>query len=263
MLPHVGCLLPTYNRFPKEGHLIEEAIECFLRQTYLGEKILVIGNDTPGQILEFVDEDNQVRVCNFPDRFSKLGNKIQAMIDLFPEVDVWCRWDDDDIHLPWRISTSLSHLKNKEEWHAENYWWSHGNSLEVVNGPANTHIMSVWKKDILSKFPDASYPKRSMDEDQVFNNTIRSDMFDSSQTELDSNEIFYIYRWGVSSKHLSGFGGTDGDVNYNKVGSAPIEKGVFQLNPHWKENYVKTVQTSSRAVDEGIELGLHGVPNSE
>ena len=261
MLPHVGCLLPTYNRFPKEGHLIEEAIECFLRQTYLGEKILVIGNDTPGQILEFVDKNDQVRVCNFRNRFSKLGNKIQAMIDLFPEVDVWCRWDDDDIHLPWRISTSVSYLKNKEEWHAENYWY--GDSLEIISGPANTHIMSVWKKDILAKFPDASYPKRSMDEDQVFHTTISSGMFDSAQTVLDSNEIFYIYRWGISFKHLSGFGGKDGDENYNIVGSAPIVRGVFQLNPHWKENYVEKVQTSSRVVGEEMELGLHGVPSSE
>ena len=33
-MPLVSCICPTYNRPPEYQHLVEEAIESFLRQDY-------------------------------------------------------------------------------------------------------------------------------------------------------------------------------------------------------------------------------------
>ena len=42
--PLVSCILPTYNRPPTHQHLVEEAIESFLRQTYPHRELIVIND---------------------------------------------------------------------------------------------------------------------------------------------------------------------------------------------------------------------------
>jgi glycosyltransferase involved in cell wall biosynthesis len=52
-LPFVSCICLTYNRAPNHLHLIGEAVESYLRQTYPADRRqLLILNDTPGQELE-------------------------------------------------------------------------------------------------------------------------------------------------------------------------------------------------------------------
>jgi hypothetical protein len=52
--PFVSCICLTYNRAPNHLHLIGEAVESYLRQTYPAgyRRQLFILNDTPGQDLE-------------------------------------------------------------------------------------------------------------------------------------------------------------------------------------------------------------------
>ena len=67
--------------------------------------------------------DKVVRVINLGERFPTLSDKLAFMID-HARGDSFCRWDDDDLSLPWRLSLSLDRLGNALEWHAENYWWN-------------------------------------------------------------------------------------------------------------------------------------------
>ena len=68
-LPKISCVCPTFCRTA----LLEEAIECFLRQDYQGEKELIIGNDFSSQHLIF--EHKEVKVINTDVRFPTLGEK--------------------------------------------------------------------------------------------------------------------------------------------------------------------------------------------
>ena len=81
-------------------------MESFLRQDHPDKELLIL-NDTPGQKLVF--EHPQVRIFNAQRRFPDLSAKIQYMIDR-AAGDVFCRWDDDDLSLPWRLSYSLERL---------------------------------------------------------------------------------------------------------------------------------------------------------
>jgi hypothetical protein len=161
----VSCLCPTFNRFPQEGHLVNEAVESFLRQDH-ADCELIICNDTPGQTL--VSPDPRVRVFNLPERLPTQSDKIEFMLGV-ATGELFCRWDDDDISLPWRLSLSEAKLGDRLEWRPENYWYvPKGGRMAEVRSPGNTHIMAIWRRETLERI--GGYPaKRAGGEDQEFN----------------------------------------------------------------------------------------------
>ena len=153
----ISCLMPTYNRCPDKQTMLEEALESFVSQTY-ADKELIICNDTPNQKLVF--DHPQVKIFNMDTRFPTLSDKLQWMIDN-SSGDVLCRWDDDDICLPWRLEYSMDKLGDALEWRAENYWYCPKEETHHVISPGNTHTMSVWKREVLEKFPNGKYPEKA------------------------------------------------------------------------------------------------------
>ena len=95
--PKVSCFCATYGR----PHLLEEAIESFLRQDYPGAKELVILNDYPGHTLHY--EHKEIRIVNRDKQILPLGRKFNETVELC-DGDILLPWEDDDIYLPWRIS---------------------------------------------------------------------------------------------------------------------------------------------------------------
>ena len=59
----ISVLTLTYQRH----HILEEAIESFLRQDFSGESEMVIINDSP--IVEYVFEHPKIRIINLKERF--------------------------------------------------------------------------------------------------------------------------------------------------------------------------------------------------
>ncbi len=233
----ISCLLPTYNRFPQLGYLVEEAIECFLRQSHK-EKELLLLNDCPMQNLRF--HHPQVRIINTNHRYPTLGEKLHWMLQQ-AQGEYICRWDDDDISLPDRLETSMEYLQGGKEWRPENHWYyPRGEQMSQTLHPGNTHIMSIWHRNIILD-TGVNYPGKvcpSGLEDQTFNQHLWNLGYPRLGSILPPEDIFYIYRWGTGSHHLSGAGG--GEVmqqTYQKLATAPITPGVFELQPHWREGY--------------------------
>lgn len=238
----IAALCPTYNRYPKLRHLLEESVECFLQQTYTNSELIIL-NDTLNQNL--VCEHSRVRVLNVAERFATLSDKIQYMVDN-SDADLFCRWDDDDISLPWRFQLSLKNLGKKLEWRPDNYWYSERNIIKAeTQKPGNTHIMGIWHRDALSlpQFNGVYPPKLSGGEDQLFNKLIGT-----NGEVLPKCKMFYIYRWGTGSHHLSG--AIDSDkischVNWDAIGKSPIQAGTFLVEPKWEKDYVKLAQQAA------------------
>src|SRR5215203_4271785 len=76
--PLVSCICATYNRPPSHQHLIEEAIESFLRQDYPNKELIIV-NDAAGQ--ELVCDAPGVRTFNVSERFPNLGEKYNYAVD--------------------------------------------------------------------------------------------------------------------------------------------------------------------------------------
>lgn len=230
----ITCLMPTYNRFPHDRWMVDEAVECFLRQDYPDRELLIL-NDCVRQ--KIVCDAPGVRVVNYPHRFPTLSDKIQSGID-HASGDALCRWDDDDLSLPWRLSLSAAGLEGKLEWRAENYWWeNYGQPWKHVVGPGNTHTMSVFTHECLEKI--GGYPqKRSGDEDQEFNKALRLAMVNGRGVVLKPEDVFYVYRWGLG-RHLSAGGSGDGlQKQWDDIGKRKVLPGVYRVDPHWRRDYV-------------------------
>lgn len=199
-LPLVSCLMPTYGRAPEQLHLLAEAVYWFTRQDYPPDRCeLVILNDAPGQVLTCSAPG--VRIVNLGERVPTLGEKRNRLIDL-AAGEVLLPWDDDDVSLPGRISQAVMLLGGADYWEPAGRWVEmHG------------HLKPDWDNCVhhASAFRKASglrYPHTSKGEDTQFVEgayaagkaiRCRGDRRD----HLGLTPFTYVYRWGVSSAHIS------------------------------------------------------------
>lgn len=231
---HIVCLMPTYNRAGEQPQLLAEAIGAFVHQTWR-QSTLLIGNDTPGQQIHCAHP--RVEVINYPGRFETLGHKIADMARQAVALgaEALCRWDDDDYSLPHRLEMSAYALDDRLEWRPSNYWWfQNGRPGEVweVQRAGNTHCMALWRPELLERI--GGYPLTSGDEDQRFSQAVaRAGITPlAGAGNLPPDDIFYVYRWGVSNRHLSGRGGGERlREQYLEIGRRPIRTGDFEIAP--------------------------------
>ena len=250
-LPLISCLCPTYNRAPSHLHLLGEAVEAFLRQGYPNKELLVL-NDTPGQNLVCFAEG--VRIVNMTIRYANLSEKLRDCMRL-ARGSLFCRWDDDDISLPWRLSLSVQRLGDKLEWRPENHWFDNGGRIEKETcHPGNTHIMAIWRRELAEQMP--IYPANvSCASDQDFNQQLAKAGINAAGELLLPHEIFYLYRWAVSPTHLSGVAGEGG---WDAAGTKKVVSGTFEIIPRWREDHTAR---AIRASQDGYETGrLTAVP---
>ncbi len=223
--------MPTYNRVPHNRVLLEEAVESFLRQDHPHKELLIL-NDTPGQTLECAAPS--VTVINVPERMPDLGSKVKCLIER-ARGNVFCRWDDDDISLPWRLSLSLARLGKRPYWRPSNAWFDNGR-LEMPATRGCCHIAGMFRRGMLRRI--GGYPARYGEhdsEDLLFNAAAARRGLDFAE-DLLPEEHFYIYRWQTGAAHLSGLG-TIG-AGWQRRGAEPIVPGVFRIEPRWRRNYV-------------------------
>ncbi|MGD9712907.1 MAG: glycosyltransferase, partial [Thermomicrobiales bacterium] len=232
-LPLVSCILPTYGRPPSHLHLVEEAVESFLRQDY-PNKELVLLNDCPDQYL--VCDAPGVRVFNHPQRFATLGEKRTAGISLALGEYI-APWDDDDISLPWRLSHSMLHMGDTEYFNSGLSWYMDRQFIypdvkEIAGGSLSTFKRSAFIE--VGGYPPTSFGEDT-DLEKSFAKHGKSVGSRHKAASADRSEIYYIYRWGVSSNHLSG---RNDHGAYEDIGRKPVTSGSFEIVPHWRMDYV-------------------------
>lgn len=233
--PRVTCICNTFNR-PTFHKLIllEEAVMSFLLQTYPNKELIIV-NDCAEQKL--VCNYPCVRVINLPKRMETLSDKIELAI-ANSDGEAFCRWDDDDINLPWRLNLSVEALGtvgHDLHWKPNAYWYCpKEQQAEVVVGAANTHIQAIWSRECLKRI--GGYPKgHTGDEDQAFDKRLREHGL-HFQTEMAPAHLFYLYRWGVSNNHLSG---TNNMKHRWEQNGESVVHGTYEIHPRWARDYVK------------------------
>jgi glycosyltransferase involved in cell wall biosynthesis len=231
--PLVSCICGTFNRPPTHQHLIEEAIESFLRQNYPYKELIVL-NDCPGQ--ELVCEAPGVRMFNLTDRLPSLGDKWNSAIDL-SQGELIAPWNDDDISLPNRLSFSVERLGDADYFNPRRYWLWDDNRLHFDHSMGYAHNASLFTRTSFQAV--GGYPSISLGEDAAMDSALLSSMEHvvdplRGYPELTTSEWFYIYRWGVSPVHVSG---RPDEGYYQEIGTLPVKEGRFRLFPHWRRDY--------------------------
>jgi hypothetical protein len=173
----------------------------------------------------------EVHVFNIPRRFRTIGEKRNACCGLCTG-EVIVPWDDDDIHLPWRLSYSLQQMKNRQYFKPDKLWyWTEG---KVSLRKAVAHAMGAWSKELFDKVGGYDHIQSGQDQ------TIETDLRYVEDTPVEN--AFYIYRFpGTGSYHLSAHGFGKGFEEAKKFVDAKVPKGRYVLKPQWRADYVELV----------------------
>jgi glycosyltransferase involved in cell wall biosynthesis len=205
--PFVSCICLTYNRAPNHLHLIGEAVESYLRQSYpAGYRQLFIINDTPGQELQvegyspyYFLPGGQVpgiHVINLPCRFRTLGEKYLAAMGL-AQGDILMWWDDDDISLPWRIERSVARLSaptKSDYYNPGGYWYLDASGLHHNHFMGPGFNCSAFTREGYEKGVEAEF---GMHLDLILTYSfIRNGVTCVTVPGSGPGEWSYIYRWG-------------------------------------------------------------------
>ncbi len=237
----VSCVCPTYGRAPDWLHLLEEAIESFLRQDW-SDKELIVLNDARQQSL--VCDAPGVHILNQSWRFGTLGAKYNAAIE-YSRGELICPWEDDDISLPWRISKSIEALGAADYYNPYAEWFMTAGALH--NGGGVCHHASIFRRTAWERV--GGYPLMSGAQDQGMNTALHRDCITSNAAPPCKCDRWYIYRWGVSPCHLSG-SGTHQEF-WDQVGQAELQAGTWELKPHWQKDYVAICRKKIHAIESG------------
>jgi len=248
-LPPVSCMCLTYGR---PAYIVEESIECFLKQDYEGEKELIVLNDFDKQT--YVFEHPQVKIINIPQRFKTVGEKRNAAASLCSH-DILFVWDDDDVFLPHRISYTIQQMQEHKRY--ENFF-KPARALtlndNVISGPKGNlfHSGGAWSRKFFDEV--GGYPHMGSGQDWGLEVKFeKSDKFEKKNyNKIPIEEIYYIYRWsGTGTFHLSGFGqdkknketGNKKVEEYiqRKIEKGEVPTGEIFLKPHWSVDYLQMV----------------------
>jgi glycosyltransferase involved in cell wall biosynthesis len=230
MLPFVSCVCPTYGRAPHYLHLLEEAVESFVRQDYpLDRRELLVLNDCAAQ--ELTCDAPGVRVLNLSVRSPSLGGKYNQGIRE-AKGELLCTWEDDDISLPNRISLSVRRIGKADYFNPRAYWYLHSGGIVHEQNTGYAHNASLFTRAAWERV--GGYPQVSGPQDAAMDGRLRA-LGRTVDGPLLPDESYYIYRWDVSDLHLSGQ--ADTEKAYRDHGLKQVKAGRFVIHPRWLSDY--------------------------
>jgi len=231
MVDGASCLCLTYGR----PALLEEAIESFMRQEWDGPKELIVLNDHPDQQVVF--EHAEVRIFNWKSRLATLGEKRNLSVRL-AKYNQLLIWDDDDIHLPWRISESMLGLSESQYFKCPQLWIFENEGIyhHIAQYEQWFHCTAAYSRSLFNRL--GGYRAMNTGEDVTFelglkrNRTLRKFW---KFSELPLERLYYIYRVTHGYYH------TTGCTDLTKI-DPPVKSGKLKLEPHWETDYCKNVE---------------------
>lgn len=242
-LPSVSVHCITFGR----PFYLEEAIESFLRQDYIGPKEMAIFNDLLEQ--ELVFDHPEIKIINSNVRCPTLGDARNELVKN-QNGQIILQLDDDDTILPTYISTCVKLLGNMD-------WMMPGNAVTLYKYDmkfienSGSHI--VFRKTAWEKV--GGYSSMNTGEDWNFVHKL-----ENAKNNLginggfpQSSEIGYVYTWGGDAFHRAIL--SLNDISENKKDSNElvrklvlkdiemkrIPSGRIQLIPQWKHDYAGLV----------------------
>ena len=256
--PLVSCLCPTFGRCGHAWqHLLEEAVESFLRQTDVHSELLIL-NDHPGQ--EIVFDHPRVRVINQAQRFRTLGEKYNALVS-HAAGSLLAPWEDDDISLPHRLELSRERLGERDYYNPRVFWCLDNRGLHWRHSLGVGHNLSLFRRRAWQAV--GGYPAVTGSQDLVMDGRLTGHAGVCCRVDeepLPVPQWYYVYRFGASPCHLSG--AEDAQGYYDSLGAAPAANGRFTLQPHWREDYSALVAAARdlwQAECDGRQRGTGGL----
>lgn len=227
----ISVLTLTYKRH----HLLEEAIESFIRQNKPDCEMVVI-NDNPE--VDYVYNGNNVRIINHKERFPSIASKIEWGYKQCLNNYIY-RLDDDDLLAPWALENVASDIAENpgyDIYRSSGMYFFVNNVYDSIR--SNINNGNVYTKDYLDriKFPDKS---GNEDVDITFFN--KAKIYESKLKNT------MLYRWGMNTLHISGMGEQPNHVILQQADKVlDNTTGTINLNPNFKEDYYGQIDRDSK-----------------
>lgn len=220
----ISVLTITYQRH----HLLEEAISSFLRNFQEGDEMVVI-NDSPD--VKYIYDHPNVKIINTEFRFPSISKKLEWGYKKCQNNYIY-RLDDDDLLGP----NSLAIVRNGiisspdyEIYRSSSHYFFVNNQYKKLSDNINNG--NVYTKSYLDRIV---FPHKSGDEDVDITFHHNANIFTLKFPTM-------IYRWGMNTYHISGWGKQSSETILNNTDSLirKKEEGEIILNPHFKDDYYK------------------------
>lgn len=219
----ISVLTITYKR----PHLLEEAIESFLRQEGIKYTEMVIVNDNAE--VDYVYDHPQIKIFNVKERFPSIAAKLKWGFEKCTHNFMY-RLDDDDLLAPHALHnaavTIIEEKLNYDIYRSKDHYFFINNLYSAKS--SNINNGNIYTKKYLDRIV---WPDKSGDEDAHIT-------YGQGGTVCEKIPTSMIYRWGMNTLHISGMG-----IQPNEVILAQADKvleepsGVVQLNPHFDNDY--------------------------
>ncbi len=226
----ISVVTLTYKR----RHLLEEAIESFLRQNQADCEMVVINDDVD---VKYTYDHSRVRIFNLAKRYTSIIKKLQLGFFLSSNNYMF-RLDDDDL-------LSENCLKDAKDvivetpgydiYRSKNHYFFNNNVYDSIS--SNVNNGNIYTKDFISTL---NWDNPETAEDVWLT-------FDCGGKIYEYPEISMLYRWGMPTYHISGLGNyyedpEDALINLTTVDTS---KGEVRLIPHFANNYYEQVRQNN------------------
>jgi hypothetical protein len=194
----IAALMPTYGR----PRLVANALACFLAQDYPVEERRLLILDDAGQIAP--QSGTGWEVWSTATKFPSLPAKYKYLVDRANEwgADAYCVWDDDDIYLPWHLS-SHAHALAKAGWsHPAKVWSLYTGSLALESAAGRFHGALAVRRDFSEQVGYWGNSTRCDYDQQIMGRLSRLSPPGRPDVGVPPS---YVYRWcSTHADHCSG-----------------------------------------------------------
>ena len=228
----ITVLTLTFNRYK----ILQEAINSFVLQNRPDCEMLIINDQSS---VTYTCDIPNVRIINAKERFPTVFDKLRYGYSQSKHEFAY-RLDDDDLlaeDVLGKCQSQIEENKGYELYRSGRHFMFVNNQYRAVKGNVNTG--NIFSKTFVA----------GLKRDEVKNrNVLHSgqDLYmlrDAKPKTYTFSHNSMIYRWGMNTYHLSGFGLKDtGEINKRINQRIQQEKGTINLVPKFENDYYKMVR---------------------
>lgn len=218
----ISVLTLTYKRH----HLLEEAIESFLRQNVDDCEMVIINDNSD---VDYVFVHDRVKIINHKKRFPSIAAKLEFGYKQC-KYDYIYRLDDDDLLAPWALENVKADVMNKpgfDIYRSKGMYFFVNNVFDGTSSSINNG--NVYSRQYLDRI---TFPDKSGDEDDDITFHHGGSIYESTLRDT------MIYRWGMNTLHISGMGIQPNHVILEQADRVLDDtKGIIELHPKFISDY--------------------------
>lgn len=235
----ISVLTITYQR----SHLLEEAIESFLRQDFVGESEMIIVNDSSE--VKYVYDHPKIKIYNVENRFSTIWHKLHYGFQVATYNHIY-RLDDDDLLAPWALTNAWQDIVDNvdfEIYRSNGHYFFSNNKFQYISDNVNTG--NIYTKSYIERIAE------KMTDVQMGEDTTMTFKFNANTYLSKREKKTMIYRWGMGTYHISGMGVQDCNSMNKRTdelvseiaekNNGAREAGIIKLQPHFKHEYYSQI----------------------